>query len=129
MFEFFESLSNLIRLDRVCIDNAVFRLHYKLTVLLLVACSLLVTGKEYFGDPIDCIYPDDNDEDQFLDTYCWIHSTFTLPDAFNKQVGINGVAAPGVDKYTPGAQRTYHKYYQWVCFALFFQAIGFYFPR
>lgn len=39
------------------------------------------------------------------------------------------VPHPGVDKYSPGEERTYHKYYQWVCFVLFFQAVMFYIPR
>lgn len=63
-----------------------------------------------------------------MDTYCWIHATFTLPDAVNKKVGVE-VPHPGVDKYTPGERRVYHKYYQWVCFVLFIQAILFYVPR
>jgi hypothetical protein len=28
-----------------------------------------------------------------------------------------------------GEEKKYHKYYQWVCFCLFFQAIIFYIPR
>lgn len=45
----------MIKLDNYCIDNNVFRLHYKATVIFLVAFSLLVTSNQYFGDPIDCI--------------------------------------------------------------------------
>ena len=36
---------------------------------------------------------------------------------------------PGIDKYTPGEKKVYHKYYQWVCFVLFLQAVMFYIPR
>lgn len=46
----------------------------------------------------------------------------------NKKIGIE-VPHPGIDKYTPGEKRTYHKYYQWVCFVLFLQAVMFYIPR
>jgi cytochrome b subunit of formate dehydrogenase len=123
----FGSLRSIVKLDQVSIDNNVFRLHYKATVIFLVACSLLVTSRQYFGDPIDCIQRDDIPQN-VIDTYCWIHSTFTLPHALNKTVG-DEVPHPGIDKYTPGEPRVYHRYYQWVCFVLFLQAIMFYVPR
>ena len=63
-----------------------------------------------------------------LNTYCWIHSTYTIPSAFWKRIGFD-VAHPGVDKTQDPLERRYHKYYQWVCFTLFFQAILFYIPR
>lgn len=125
--DIFGSLRSLIKIDQVCIDNNVFRLHYKATVIFLVGFSLLVTGRQYFGDPIDCIQRDDIPPN-IIDTYCWIHSTFTLPSALNKTIGKE-VPHPGVDKYSPGQQRVYHKYYQWVCFVLFLQAVMFYIPR
>jgi hypothetical protein len=127
VFELFSSVRRLVKLDAVSIDNNVFRLHYKATVIILVIFSLLVTSSQYFGDPIDCIQRDDIPTN-LLDTYCWIHSTFTLPEALNKKVGVE-VPHPGIDKYTPGEKRVYHKYYQWVCFVLFLQAIMFYIPR
>ena len=55
MFDVFGSVKGLIKLDSVCIDNKVFRLHYKATFVILVVASLLVTSKQYIGDPIDCI--------------------------------------------------------------------------
>lgn len=127
MFDIFGSLKGIIKFDAICIDNNVFRLHYKFTVIVLAAFSILVTCRQYFGDPIDCIQNDDIPE-KVLETFCWIHTTFTLPDAWNKQVGVE-VPHPGIDKYTPGEKRVYHTYYQWVCFVLFLQAIFFYAPR
>ena len=55
-----------------------------------------------------------------LNTYCWIHSTYTIPSAFWKRTGID-VAHPGIDKTIDPDERRYVKYYQWVCFCLFFQ--------
>ena len=55
MFDVFGSVKGLIKLESICIDNNIFRLHYKATVLLLIVCSLLVTSRQYIGDPIDCI--------------------------------------------------------------------------
>ena len=68
-------------------DNHIFRLHYKGSVLILVGFSLMVTARQYFGDPIDCISKDDIPS-KLLDTYCWIHTTFSLEDAWFKKVGV-----------------------------------------
>jgi innexin len=127
MFDVFGSVKGLLKLDQVCIDNNVFRLHYKATVIILIAFSLLVTSRQYIGDPIDCIV--DEIPLNVMDTYCWIYSTFTIP---NRLTGIAGkdVAQPGVGSHVEGEDEVkYHKYYQWVCFVLFFQAILFYIPR
>lgn len=125
--DLFAGLKSFFKTDSTTIDNNVFRLHYKATAVILVAFSILVTGRQYIGDPIDCISKDDIPSD-LLDTFCWIHTTFSLPDAWFKKVGEE-VPYPGVDKYTPGEKRVYHAYYQWVCFVLFLQAILFYIPR
>lgn len=127
MDRLFGSLKSFIRIDDVVTDSFVFRLHHKFTVAILIGASLLVTSRQYFGDPIDCISRDDIPPN-LLDTYCWIHATFSIVGSWNKTVGLD-VPYPGVDKYLPGEQRVYHKYYQWVCFVLFFQALCFYTPR
>lgn len=58
-----------------------------------------------------------------MDTYCWIHSTFSIP---TRWTGTEGAAFPhpGVSPHadlTVDTKPKYHKYYQWVCFVLFFQ--------
>lgn len=127
MFDVFGSVKGLLKLDSVCIDNNIFRLHYKATVIILIAFSLLVTSRQYIGDPIDCIV--DEIPLNVMDTYCWIYSTFTVPKMLDGKVGTD-VAHPGVSPHVPGKDEIkYHKYYQWVCFVLFFQAILFYVPR
>jgi len=127
MFDVFGSVKGLIKLDSICIDNNIFRLHYKATFIVLVTASLLVTSKQYIGDPIDCIV--EEIPQNVMDTYCWIHSTYSVSDKVNGKVGSEvahaGVAPPPGD----GSGRKYHKYYQWVCFTLFFQAVLFYIPR
>lgn len=52
MFDVFGSVKSLMKLDSVCIDNNVFRLHYKVSVIILVAFSLLVTSRQYIGKAI-----------------------------------------------------------------------------
>ena len=58
-----------------------FRLHSKVTATILLIFSLIVTAGQFIGDPIDCIVSggDGNVPSGIMDTYCWIHSTFTLP--------------------------------------------------
>lgn len=123
----FGSLRSILKTDQVCIDNNVFRLHYKVSVIFLVACSIVVTSRQYIGDPISC-NQHDSVPANVINSYCWIHATFTIPAALTKKVGVE-VAHPGVDKYTEKDDRIFHSYYQWVCFMLFFQAGLFYIPR
>lgn len=126
--DIFGKFKQVLKIREVLVDNEVFQLHYRVTALLLLGCAALVASKQHFGDPIDCISRDDV-PNKILDTYCWIHSTFTLPNSCNKTVGID-VPHPCVDKYTSEDDvRTYHKYYQWVYFVLFFQALCFYAPH
>ncbi|CAG2109864.1 unnamed protein product, partial [Medioppia subpectinata] len=111
------------------IDNNIFRLHYKATVVILIGCSLLVTARQYIGDPIDCL-SGDKIPTEILDSYCWIHTTFSIESAWKLKVGTE-VVYPGVDNSArhPNSKRVYHAYYQWVCFMLAFQAMLFYIPR
>lgn len=55
----FGSLKKFISPPKVLIDNHAFRVHYRATFVVLLAFSLMVTSKQYFGDPIDCISKDD----------------------------------------------------------------------
>ncbi|XP_044007095.1 innexin inx2-like [Aphidius gifuensis] len=127
MFDVFGSVKGLLKLDEVCVDNNVFRLHYKATVIILIAFSLLVTSRQYIGDPIDCVV--EGVPENVMDTYCWIYSTFTIPNRVNGEIG-KSIAHPGVYGNVEGEDEVkYHKYYQWVCFCLFFQAMLFYVPR
>lgn len=76
MVDVCEIIKVLLKYKQINTDNNVFRLHYKFTVILLLLFSFLVTSKQYFGDPIDC--DTGGQEKYIMDTYCWIHSTFTI---------------------------------------------------
>ena len=158
MFDVLNDIKGHIKLDDICIDNNVFRLHYKVldqwhqllvgtdlscvqaTFVILLTASALVTAKTYIGDPIDCIV--EEIPQGVMDTYCWIHSTFRwvtwvsfddlmlyiLPSVTNEDGSPE--AHPGVkDVHPENDEVRFHKYYQWVCFTLFFQALCFYIPR
>lgn len=119
MLDIFRGLKNLIKISHIHIDSPVFRLHYSLTVMVLIAFSLIVTTRQYVGNPIDCVHTKDIPED-VLNTYCWIHSTYTVKSAFRKRVGVD-VPYPGVETAKDEKDKKLYRYYQWVCFCLFFQ--------
>ncbi|CAH2068163.1 unnamed protein product, partial [Iphiclides podalirius] len=95
------------------IDSVAFRLHCGATTAALLAASAALTTRHLVGNPIDCIHTRDIPED-VLNTYCWIHSTFTVAGE------AMGGAYPGV-RSAGTSPRRYGKYYQWVAFTLFFQ--------
>ena len=70
-------IKSMVKTDAITIDNFVFRLHYRITVGLLLAASIIGVAKQYFGDPINC-QTSSGIESKVLDDYCWIHSTFHI---------------------------------------------------
>ncbi|CAH1111006.1 unnamed protein product [Psylliodes chrysocephalus] len=118
MLDIFRGLKALIRVSHIHIDSPIFRLHYSLTSSILIAFSLIVTTRQYVGNPIDCIHTKDIPEDVF-NTFCWIHSTFTV--ATNKQEPVANMYLPGIRTSHDDKDKKLYKYYQWVCFCLFFQ--------
>jgi innexin len=78
------------------------------------------------GDPINCIN-DGAIPVHVINTFCWITYTYTLPGQHGKPVGTH-VASSGLGN-DYNSEKTYHSYYQWVPFTLFFQGIMFYVPH
>lgn len=120
MLQVLTGLRNFIKLDKVCIDNSVFKLHYKLTTGFLLVFCILSTSRQFLGTPIECSI--EGVEPEMGNLYCWITSTYTIPN----RVGEN-VPHPGVSYFDPSSdQLKLHKYYQWTGLFLLFQAILFY---
>lgn len=117
MLDIFRGLKNLIKISHVKTDSPVFRLHYSITVMVLMSFSLIVTTRQYVGNPIDCVHTKDLPED-VLNTYCWIHSTYTLKSLFRKKLGVEvpypGIGNSGNSEHLPNDRKVY-RYYQWVC--------------
>lgn len=127
MLDLFGSLRAVIKRHEISTDNAIFKLHYLFTAIALAGCSLMTSARQYFGNPIDCIQ---SDGVPFINTYCWIHSTFTMPAAHHNVIVGQDVAHPGImNSRQQLDERKFYAYYQWVGFVLFFQAILFYLPR
>ncbi|RLU23891.1 hypothetical protein DMN91_004099 [Ooceraea biroi] len=127
MLDLFAPIKCLLQEESVRVDNVVFRLHSRVTVLLLLVCTVLVTAKQYIGEPISCMTDASIDKDP-VNAYCWIYSTFTVSRHL-KGIPGRGVASAGVGQALPDDEARHHRYYQWVCFVLGLQAILFYVPR
>lgn len=117
-----------LRPSDVSIDNLLFKLHYRFTFALLVACTILVSSRQFIKEHIQCIA--DNSVANVINTFCFFSSTFSVARYHNSSYlpGIH-VAHPGVGPALPGDELTHHAYYQWVPFVLFGQAILFYLPH
>lgn len=122
MLEILEGVKDLLRLGRINTDSPVFRLHYRVTSTLLVACCLILAARQFVGSPIECVHNRDLPVD-VINTWCWIHSTYTVPGSLNKVVGLE-VPYPGVDNTKQVREKRVHRFYQWVAFCLLFQVSG-----
>ncbi|KAK5641194.1 hypothetical protein RI129_009741 [Pyrocoelia pectoralis] len=143
MLDFLNSFKSLIKLEKIHTDNNIFKLHYRFTVIMLIVFSILITSKQYFGDPINCDVA--YDRKSVIDTYCWIFGTFRIKSSVTGTYMLYSIW-PGLGNYvntkhTNNAWKEImntsdlddviisQKYYQWVCIVLCFQALLFYIPR
>ena len=62
-------------------ESSIFQLSYKGTVIMLIASCSLLTMSEVIGSTILC----DSSMPKAVETFCWIHSTFTMPDFLNRE--------------------------------------------
>jgi len=117
-----------LTLDPYRTNSFMFSVNTKLTAGIVLVFCIVTTCNQYFGDPIDCMV-DRTIPGGLMDTYCWIHSTFTLPQRVMGDMAKKDLPHPGLGPVSYGDETTDHKYYQWVVFTLFFQALLFYAPK
>nr|XP_023026317.1 innexin inx2-like [Leptinotarsa decemlineata] len=123
MIDFYRSLRSILKLEEVHTDNNVFKLHYRVTVLLLLSFTILLTSKQYFGDPINC---DVDERKDVIDTFCWISGTFIIKNNVFDNF-LPGLGTPDVKHL--GDSFNKQVYYQWVCLTFGIQAMFFYLPK
>ncbi|XP_064538599.1 innexin inx5 [Drosophila montana] len=155
MYSAVKPLSKYLQFKSIRIYDAVFTIHSKCTVVILLTCSLLLSARQYFGDPIQCISEEKNIN--YVQSYCWTMGTYIikldnfsdrqlLPTPPALRAGRNRISlrrladyneeyaramsiAEGVGPEIRGqTQRVYLRYYQWVIILLLFQSFVFYFP-
>ena len=57
----------------------------KVTPIILLTASALLSTNQFFGEPIQCDLPAGGVSAETLRSYCWMYSTFSMPAGF--QVG------------------------------------------
>lgn len=127
MFNILSSLRGLLKVHSISIDNDFFRLHYKLTVVILLAFSMVVTSVQFFRDPMDCYFPDFPHHS--LNTYCYVHSTFLVEHQSIRHMLSRRLPLPGVSAHTEKDKLKFYDYYEWIFLSLSVQAILFYIPH
>jgi hypothetical protein len=129
MYQLLGDLRSLFKTKRIHIDNVVLRLHHALTFSVLLACCIVVSTREYAGQPIICQSDQlPNLPTELLDSFCWTHATYVSMKALNAQVGVD-VPQPGVTHSIDPNDLRHAAYYQWVWVLLFVMALCFYLPQ
>lgn len=121
MFASATPLAKFLRLKSVNIYDTIFILHSKCTMVILLAFTMVLSAKQYFGDPIQCMT--DLKFAKFVHSYCWTFGTFVIPSTMadsRKTIGV-GVGPSAVERLTL-------RYYQWVVIVLLLEAFLFYLP-
>ena len=136
MLEIFLQVKSYLVLDKINVDNAVFRLHYKAMFLILVCSSIILTARQYLDDSIACLSAAKVPQ-VAMNTYCWIHTTFSVYGVpVEKEMPHHGITSSNSNPTGMQAQDDddgmlirHHTYYQWTYFCLLFQAFLFSLPR
>lgn len=100
-----------LKTTSVKITTPVFLLHYRLTFIILLTSSILVTSRQYFGAHIHCVQDAAAIPANVLNNYCFIAATFSIPRT--TPVNKDEIALFGLGPYTEEDDVTYHAYYQW----------------
>ncbi|XP_045116948.1 innexin shaking-B-like [Portunus trituberculatus] len=109
-----------VNYSRTVVDSVTARLHYQWSTTFCLMAGLLVIAKEYIGDAVECMQKG-NDASKYINTYCWITSTFTI----NTTNGLDGLGHYNEEIH----EKRVHTYYQWVPIVLAIQAGLFYLPH
>lgn len=90
MFVAFEPIrsriSKFLKYQDVYVDNAIFRLHCHFTMAILAAGSIFLTAGQLMGKPMECLSTTKEGWKDVINTYCWVMTTFVMPEAFDEDV-------------------------------------------
>lgn len=82
LLNYLGSIKGYLQDDSIGTEGSVFKLAWKSCTVMLLTSSILLTASEMIGPPIICMTDLDP---RILAQYCWVSSTFTLPDYHMRQ--------------------------------------------
>ncbi|XP_068141889.1 innexin inx4 [Drosophila tropicalis] len=146
MYTAVKPLSKYLQFKSVHIYDGVFTLHSKCTVAFLLACTFLLSSKQYFGEPIQCVSDFSNMD--FVHSYCWTLGTYIMNyekpllqlsghiveknyrETINRSLEMNllYIAENTTPLLNVPKERKYLRYYQWVVLVLLLESFVFYLP-
>ena len=99
-------------------DDFADRLSHRFSTAILIIFAIVVSTKQYVGDPISCWVPAHftGNWEEYANNYCWIRNTYYLP--FEDYI----------PKEEEDEKRRMIPYYQWIPIILLIQALMFYLP-
>uniref|UniRef100_A0A1B0AVR2 Innexin n=1 Tax=Glossina palpalis gambiensis TaxID=67801 RepID=A0A1B0AVR2_9MUSC len=123
MISFPKEFIKCLQAKKANIYDVIFFIHSKLTAVILWMFTLLLSAKQYFGDPIECMT--DSKFKNYIHSYCWTMGTFLIPsstDDLRNEIAV-GVGPRRFDK-----ENVNLRYYQWVVVVLLLEGLLFYMP-
>ena len=99
-------------------DDFADRLNHRFTTAIMIMFAIVVSTKQYVGEPISCWVPAHftGNHESYTNDYCWVRNTYYLP--FEEYI----------PKEHEDSKRHMIPYYQWMPMILLVQALFFYLP-
>jgi len=118
-------LSDLVKyfsFDDINIDNWMFKMYYKASMVICMTGATVGIASQYFGDPISCDFQ--GIDSNIAQDYCWIHGSSYIPPEYQAKLKCI-VDHDGIEDEDEAPDTSY---YQWVTFMFCIQAALFYVP-
>lgn len=112
MLTVFGALRNVVRTNapgEVHLSSVWSALHHRVTAVLLLFLMLLVSARQYLGEPVQCIQQKDDPgvPERVMNTYCFIATTYTVVRPRRQQLfrpsGTCLLLVRGCSLYSKGA--------------------------
>jgi hypothetical protein len=115
--DLFKQVSLFLKHDN---DDLTDRYHYRYTIVGLAIFLLLITSKQYYGDPIQCYTTNVMfaDASKFVHSICWMNGTYHMKE-------VNHTTQAKSVTYRQGEKITY---YQWMILLVIVQCFLFNLP-